>query len=218
MVSLAAVMAGDLDEAEAEMERMTHVGDVDQIFGGRVVMELSGAELAIARGDHESGLALYRDAVRKVRDLEFPGMSRTGLEPWVLFGDATALSVHAYYGGPEDVEYAEDLFRACVDRVQSVLDPTFDYLDFPVAGVALFGIGAWGLLRERLPVDDAVRLLVYAERFAYNRSVPTMAWERITTHAEDRAPGVLAKLQDELGERRGPELLDEVRTFVEKLG
>jgi predicted ATPase/DNA-binding SARP family transcriptional activator len=218
MVSLAAVMAGDLDEAEAEMERMSHVGDVDQIFGGRVVMELSGAELAIARGEITSGLALYRDAVERVRDLEFPGMSRTGLEPWVLFGDATALAVHAYHGGAEDLEYAESLFRACVDRVQAVLDPTFDYLDFPVAGVALFGMGAWGLLRERLPVDDAIRLLVYAERFAYNRSVPTMAWDRITPHAEDRAPGVLAKLQDELGERRGPELVDEVRAFVDELG
>jgi predicted ATPase/DNA-binding SARP family transcriptional activator len=217
MISLAAVMAGDLAEAEAEMQRMTHVGDLDQIFGGRVVMELSGAELAIARGDLEAGLALYRDAVQRVRDLELPGMSRTGLEPWVLFGDATALAVHAYHGGADDVEYAEGLFAACVDRVQAVLDPAFDYLDFPVAGVALFGMGAWGLLRERLPVDDAVRLLVYAERFAYNRSVPTMAWERIAPHAEERAPGVLAKLQDELGERRGPELLDEVRAFVAEL-
>jgi predicted ATPase len=218
LVSLAAVMAGDLDQAEAEMELMTHVGDADQIFGGRVVMELGGAELALARGDHESGLALYRDAVQRVRDLEFPGMSRTGLEPWVLFGDSAALSVHAYYGGADHVEYAESLFRACVDRVQAVLDPTFDYLDFPVAGVALFGLGAWGLLHERLPAEDAVRLLVYAERFAYNRSVPTMAWDRIVPHAEERAPGVLAKVHVELGERRGPELLDEVRTFVEKLG
>jgi hypothetical protein len=29
---------------------------------------------------------------------------------------------------------------------------------------------------------------------------------------------VLAKLQDELGERRGPELVDEVRAFVDGLG
>jgi hypothetical protein len=79
-------------------------------------------------------------------------------------------------------------------------------------------MGAWGLLHQRLPSEDAVRLLAYAERFAYNRSVPTMAWERIAPRAEERAPGVLAKVDDELGERRGPELLDEVRAFVAELG
>jgi hypothetical protein len=98
-----------------------------------------------------------------------------------------------------------------------VLDPSFDYLDFPVAGLALFATGAWGLLRDRLPVEDAVRLLAQAEAFAYNRSVPTMAWVRIVAHAEARAPGLLATVQDKLGGRRGPELLDEVRGFVEDL-
>jgi len=197
---------------------MAQVGDPDQIFGGRLVVELGGAELALARGDHESGLALYRDAVERVRELEFPGMTRSGLEPWVLFGEATALTAFAYYGGDEHVEYTDALYRACLERARRVLDPAFHYLDFPVSGLALFALGAWGLLRDHLPAEDAVRLLVYAERFAYNRSVPTMAWDRITRHAEDRAPGVLAKLQDELGERRGPELLDEVRAFVEELG
>jgi predicted ATPase/DNA-binding SARP family transcriptional activator len=218
LLGLAAIMAGDLDRAEAELERMAQFGDPDQIFGGRLVVELGGAELSLARGDHATGLALYRDAVDRVRELEFPGMTRSGLEPWVLFGESTALSAYAYYGGDEHVEYTDPLFRACLDRARRVLDPSFHYLDYPVSGLALFALGAWGLLRGRLPAEDSVRLLVYAERFAYNRSVPTMAWERITPRAEEAAPGVLAKIDDELGERRGPELLDEVRAFVEELG
>jgi hypothetical protein len=145
-------------------------------------------------------------------------MSRSGLEPWVLFGEATALSAHAYHADAEHVEYADHLFRSCLDRAGRVLDPSFEYLDYPVAGLALFAVGVWGLLRDRLPAADAVRLLVYAERFAYNRSVPTMAWDRVTPYAEDKAPGLLAKLEAELGDRRGPELLDETRRFVEELG
>jgi hypothetical protein len=44
-----------------------------------------------------------------------------------------------------------------------------------------------------------------------------MAWDRITPYAEEKGPGLLAKVQAELGERRGPELLDETRRFVEEL-
>jgi hypothetical protein len=182
------------------------------------VVDLGRAELALARGEVEAGLGVYRVAVDRVRDLEFPGMSRSGLEPWVLFGESTALTAHAYHAGPEHAAYAEALFASCLRRVARVLDPSFDYLDFPVAGLALFATGAWGLLRDRLPVEDAVRLLAQAEAFAYNRSVPTMAWARIVSHAEARAPGLLATAQDKLGGRRGPELLDEVRGFVEELG
>lgn len=218
LLGLAAVLTGDLDRAAAELDLMDRIEDSDQIFGGQLVLDLGRAELALARGDRAEGLALYRSAVDRVRSLQFPGMSRSGLEPWVLFGESTALSAHAYHGDAEHDEYADHLFGSCLDRVRRVLDPTFDYLDFPVAGLALFAAGAWGLLRDRLPVEDAVRLLVHADRFAYNRSVPTMAWERITPYAEEKGPGLLAKVQVELGDRRGPELLDETRRFVEELG
>ncbi|HEX2895650.1 MAG TPA: BTAD domain-containing putative transcriptional regulator [Marmoricola sp.] len=218
LVAMAAVLAGDLDGAEAELARMGRIEDSDQAFGGRLVVDLGRAELALARGDLEPALAVYRNAVDGVRDLEFPGMSRSGLEPWVLFGESAALAAHAYHAGPEHEAYADALFGSCLDRVGRVLDPSFDYLDFPVAGLALFATGAWGLLRDRLPVEDAVRLLVLAEAFAYNRSVPTMAWERIVPHAEAKAPGKLSALRQDLGGRRGPELLDDVRTFVSKLG
>jgi predicted ATPase len=218
LLGLAAVLGGDLERAAAELARMDQIEDSDQIFGGQLVLDLGQAELALARGDLPAGLALYRSAVDRVRGLQFPGMSRSGLEPWVLFGESTALSAHAYHADAEHEEYADHLFRSCLDRARRVLDPSFDYLDYPVAGLALFALGAWGLLRGRLPAEDAVRLLVYADRFAYNRSVPTMAWARITPYAEDRAPGLLATVQADLGDRRGPELLDDARAFVEELG
>jgi hypothetical protein len=75
----------------------------------------------------------------------------------------------------------------------------------------------WGLLRDAAPVGDAVELLVVAERFAYNRMIPTMAWARIAPHAEERAPGRIAELRDELGDRRPSELLDRAHGLVERL-
>lgn len=218
MLALAAISTGDLDRAADEMALMDRIDEPDKVFGGHLVVDLVRAEQALAHGADAEGLALYRSAVDRLRDLVFPGMSRSGLEPWVLFGEAAALTAYAYHAGPADEEYATALFDACLDRVGRVLDPEFEYLDFPVAGLALFALGAWGLLHGRLAMPDAVRLLVYADRFAYNRSVPTMAWERIVPYAEERAPGLLATLQAEAGERRGPEVLDETRSFVAQLG
>jgi hypothetical protein len=62
-----------------------------------------------------------------------------------------------------------------------------------------------------------VALLVLAERFAYNRMIPTMGWERIAPRAEERAPGRIAALREELGDRRPQELVDEAHRLVERL-
>ncbi|MGO4255137.1 BTAD domain-containing putative transcriptional regulator [Marmoricola sp. RAF53] len=216
MLALSAIASGDLGRAAVEMERLGQGDEPDTVFGGRLVVELGHAEFALASGDTEVGLARYRDAVIRVRDLQFPGIAATGLEPWVLFAEATALTAHAYYA--TDPAYGEELFARGTDRLDAVLDPEYPYLDYPVCGLALFALGAWGLLRDVLPAADAVRLLVLADRFAYNRSVPTMSWDRISARAEDLAPGLLASTEAEYGDRRGPDLLDETRRFVEKVG
>jgi hypothetical protein len=93
----------------------------------------------------------------------------------VLFGESTALTAHAHYAGADGAP-GRELFRSCRDRALRYLAPADPQLDIPVAGMVLFGLGTWGLLRGAAPADDAVRLLVLAERFAYNRTIPTMAW------------------------------------------
>jgi hypothetical protein len=90
-------------------------------------------------------------------------------------------------------------------------------LDYPVTGMGLFGLGAWGLLRRELPVDHAIGLLALADRFAYNRTIPTMAWERIVPHAEEAAPGRIAALSAEYGNDRPPDLLLQARRAVEQI-
>jgi len=215
LLVLFSVATGDLDGAATALAEL-EVAETETVFGGRLVLDLARSELRLARGEIEAGLAAYAAAVHKVRTLKFPGLPMSGLEPWVLFGEATALAAHAAYA-PDDA-FGQALYAEALDRVRQVLDPEFPYLDYPVAGVALFGLGAWGLQRDALPPHDAVRLLVLADRFAYNRSVPTMAWSRIEPVIAQRAPGVLAEIEAEYGERRGPDLLEEARAAVQHLG
>ncbi len=63
----------------------------------------------------------------------------------------------------------------------------------------------------------SVALLVLAERFAYNRAVPTMAWERIEPHAQERAPGRVEQLRAAYRDRRPRELLDEACGYMCRL-
>ncbi|MCW2784595.1 MAG: transcriptional regulator, winged helix family [Marmoricola sp.] len=216
MMALAAVGAGRLDRAERELEQLAKI-DTESLFGGQLTVHLGEAELAFARGNHVAGLAVYRAAVDRVRTLQFPGMSATGLEPWILFGESTALTAYAYYGTAGDDEYAGQVAEASIARLAGALDPSFPYLDYPICGMVLFSLGVWGLLRGAYADQDAVRMLVLADRFAYNRTVPTMAWARASRVAEERAPGALARIGSEYAERRGPGLLAAARALVAQL-
>jgi len=215
LLALSAIHDGDLGRAAAEIARLDGQ-DITRVFGGNLVVSLGSAELALARGDHEAGLAGYRRAVQKVRGLRFPGVETTGLEPWVLYAEATALTVHAYVG-PDDA-VAQDLLDNTRRNLAAVLDPAFPYPDLPVCGMSMFGLGAWGALRGALPVEDAVRLVVLADRFAYNRTLPTMSWDRMAGRLDEIAPGLLARFDEEYGARRGPALMDEARALVAAVG
>ncbi|MET3961716.1 putative ATPase/DNA-binding SARP family transcriptional activator [Marmoricola sp. OAE513] len=215
LVVLSQILEGRLDQAALEITHLDKAEETEGVFGGGLVIDLATAELALACGDTEEGLALYREAVLKVRTLEFPGMATTGLEPWVLFAEAAALTAYAY--DDNDDGFARELFANNLGRLALVLDPEYPYLDFPVCGLGLFALGAWALQHDALPVEDAVRLLVLADRFAYNRSIPTMSWARIAAEAETRAPGLLEQTQAEYGVRRGPDLLEETRAYVGSL-
>jgi predicted ATPase/DNA-binding SARP family transcriptional activator len=217
LLVLAAVGSGDLDRAALELDRLSSIDDSEAVFGGQLVVRLGEAELALALGEVDRGLDLYLAATERVRAIRFPGIEATGLEPWVMFGDATALAAFAHHGRAEHLPTGAKLFATCRDRLGGVLGVGYPYLDYPVCGLVLFAVGSWGLLRDDLAVTDAVRLLVLADRFAYNRTVPTTAWDRITGPAEERAPGLLASVAAEYGARRGPDLLEEVRAFVADL-
>ena len=219
LLVLCAIAEGRLADAEAELGRVDAIDDHGTLFGGIAFRHICAAELALARGDIATGLRRYRECAAALAGLRLPGVESTGMEPWGVLGESIALGAHAYHAATDaDDAYARRLFATSRERILRLLDAENPQLDFPVAGLALFALGAWGLLRDAAPVEDAVGLLVLAERFAYNRMIPTMAWDRIAPHAEARAPGRIAALRGALGERRPPELLDQARGLVERLG
>jgi predicted ATPase/DNA-binding SARP family transcriptional activator len=219
LLVLCAIAEGRLADAEAELERVDAIDDRGTLFGGIAFRQVGGAELALARGDIATGLGLYRECAVNLAALRLPGIELTGMEPWGVFGESIALAAHAHHAATDaDDAHARTLFAGCRERALRMLDPANPHLDYPIAGLALFALGSWGLLRDAVPVGEALALLVLAERFAYNRMIPTMAWERIVPHAEARAPGRIAALRDDLGDRRPPELLDQAHGLVERLG
>jgi tetratricopeptide (TPR) repeat protein len=215
MLASAAMVDGRLDDAAAllaEIERLTPtVG-----LGGPFLQMLSAAELSLARGDVADGLARYRVGITGLRELRFPGMGDTsGLEPWTLYGESAGVVAFALHAEPPE---GEDIFAALRAKAPEVLGLPLEHLDFPVAGSVLYALGAWGLLRGAVPVEDAARLLVLADRFAFTRYSPTMTPARTHGLVERDAPGLLDRIAVELGTRRGPDLLEEARAAVAVLG
>ncbi|MHA6626014.1 ATP-binding protein [Pseudonocardia sichuanensis] len=218
-----ALVEGRLEEAERIFTTVDGVGERGMGVGSEVVRLVGRAELALARGRTSEGLAFYRAAVTSARELRFPGFpSVNGYEPWTVYIEAVALTAHALHGGGDAADPdGADLDAVVRGKVAALLEPD-QFLDHPIVGLALYGVGMWSL---RVPacrsaegaVPVAVRLLALAERFAYNRSVPTMSWDRAVDVAERAAPGLLGKILDEYGERRGPDLLDEARGVVRAL-
>ena len=180
-------------------------------LGSHVAALSSRAHLAVAKGDIADGLAYFRRAVDAARDVQFPGGGMGDHAPWVVVAEATALAAFARLA---DGDNGRDLYDVQCDRARVVLDGDRPFLDFPVAGMLVFGIGAWALLRGTMPPRDALNLIAIADRFAYHRLAPSLRWERIVEDAERIAPGVLTDVESELGDRRGRQLLDTARDII----
>jgi tetratricopeptide (TPR) repeat protein len=243
LLVFAAIADGQLAEAQAELDQIDLAGESGDVIGGLAFGEVGRAELLLARGDHAAGLSAHLDGMASLGELEFPGVSKTGLEPWVLFGASLALAAHAYYATGAEETRGWEMFRRCREVAMKVLSTADFSLDYPVVGQLLFALGTWALLRRAVPVaggrppgtpagptgggrpamtsavpaPDAVRLLVLADRFAYNRAIPTLRWERIAATAEELAPGRIAEFQAAYADRRPADLLDEACRAVERL-
>jgi hypothetical protein len=234
---LCAIADGRLADAEDEVNRIGCVGEATGLFGGGAMLLICRAELALASGNHATGLGIHREAAVRMRAIRLPGIALTGLEPWVLLGDSVALSAHARYARGDDEAHGRALFLACRENAVRVFGAPGPQFDYPAVGHLLFALGAWALLRRPVPVEPvsgkpvsgepgpdeigpaevALRLLALADRFAYNRTMPTMMWENIVPAAEERAPGQLARLQALYRDRQPADLLTEACRLAERL-
>jgi predicted ATPase/DNA-binding SARP family transcriptional activator len=212
-----AIGEGRLADAADELARVDQVDSSATAFGFATFRQAGRAELALASGDLSAGLEMYGECTVRIREIQPPGVTRAGMEPWVLFGEAMALTAFARYASGHDAVRGEALFNVCRNGALRVMTRENPHLDYPASGLVLFALGAWSLLRQVAPTEAALRLLALADRFAYNRMIPTMRWERITPAAEDAAPGLLARLQAEYRDCPQAGLLMQARLAVERL-
>ncbi|KRA29636.1 MULTISPECIES: ATP-binding protein [unclassified Nocardioides] len=212
IVATSTMIRGDLSGAASQIAELAALAPTG-LPGGDVAIMRTRAELALATDDVAEGLRLHRAAAEASRAMRLPG-SEEQVTPWAISGEAAAVSAFALYGHGDD---GSDLQASLAAKALGALDPEQPFMDFPVAGLVLFGLGLWALLRTDGPAPDAVRVLVLADRFSYYRFAPTMQWDRAQALCAEHAPGVLAAVEAEYGERRGPDLLVEARAAVGRI-
>ncbi|EFL24884.1 winged helix family transcriptional regulator [Streptomyces himastatinicus ATCC 53653] len=155
---LANLQTGDLDAAEHWLEQaVLHRPEeaVDLLtpdLGAR-------AEIALARGETERGLALWRRATSTLE-----GDGDPLLEPWALEIQAVSVAAHAQHARLDLVSAPA---AALTERIVALLDRGVA-LDIPICGVVLLALGYVDLATGR--TGTGVRLIALAERFRCLRS------------------------------------------------
>jgi tetratricopeptide (TPR) repeat protein len=209
-----AVEQGRLEEA-AEM--LAELADEQPRggFGSRGAVHGARAQLLLAQGRVGEGLALFREVVATMGEMPFPGFTDDpDLVPWRVAAEAVTVVACARHGDGAD---GSDLFEVLMDKAPRLVSEERRAHDYPVTGMVLLALGLWGLLRDALPREESVRLVVLADRFGYSRSFLDMRWEVVADDANRLAPGVLERVCEEYGERRGLALLDEARGVIARL-
>ena len=172
---LANLQTGDLDAAERWLEQaVLHRPEeaVDLLtpdLGAR-------AEIALARGETERGLALWRRATSTLE-----GDGDPLLEPWALEIQAVSVAAHAQHAR---LDLVSGPAAALAERLVALLDRGVA-VDIPICGVVLLALGYADLATGR--TGTGVRLIALAERFRCLRSFqPTTASTR-SRHAAEEA-------------------------------
>ncbi len=213
-LALSAVRRGELDEADRILDEIGEVKPAD--VTADLVTSQVRAEIILLRGDVEGGLAAFDRCLAITRTWSFTDGSTNGLEPWSLIALATALAAHTRFAdSPARHTRGQELeteMATLLSRFHTVPDAAIDY---PVTGMALAALGLRLLSLDPVPdVDGAVRLVALAQRFGYNRWFPAMDWEPMAERANAAAPGLLAAVLEEYGDRQGRELRAETERVL----
>ena len=215
--AIGAMEEGRIGEAERIFEEIEADDSAAGIFGAAIILLCGRPELDLAAGRVETGLRGYREAVATLSARRFPGLeAMLGFEPWTMYAEAAAIAAHVHHEGRAEVEAMRaDLLR----RAPELLTGAVGFLDYPVFGSVLFALALWelGARPEPEAARRAVRLLVLAERFGYNRQLPSLSWAGGVALAEAAQPGELARVAAELEGRAGPDLRDEAGRLLAEI-
>ncbi|WP_210651798.1 BTAD domain-containing putative transcriptional regulator [Nocardioides sp. SYSU D00065] len=212
--AIAPLIDGDVDTAQALLEEFGPPDGEHAQMGARMVWLTAHAELDIARGDHAGAILRY-DAIV---DLALESAPGAGATPWLVLAASAALVSRVHYAPvPPDARVAE-LRDLVIGTGEGAPADTLWFTDLPLNGVMLVALAAWLLRFGQADLhDDAVRLLAIAHRWAYNRSIPVLAWAPMAALADEKLPGRVGQLVEELAARPGPELLPDAVAIVGRL-
>ncbi|MDF1603866.1 BTAD domain-containing putative transcriptional regulator [Nocardioides sp. YIM 152315] len=218
VLALGAMEDGRIADAERIFDEIEAEDSGAGVFGAAIVMLCGRPELDLAAGRTEAGLRGYRDAVTTLSARAFPGLeTMIGFEPWTMYAEAAALTAHVRHGRAEAVA---GMHRDLLGKTRKILDDVgIGFLDYPVVGSVLFALAVRELSDRPGPERAAlaVRLLVLADRFGYNRQLPSLAWAPGLALAEAALPGEEARVRAGLDGRSAPELRQEVGALLAEL-
>ncbi|MFG3258346.1 ATP-binding protein [Streptomyces sp. NPDC048172] len=184
-LALACLQRGDPDEAEGWLRRAEAL---DAPPDGAFYSPEPGthAEIALARGRTETGLALWRAAVDRLGEAAVPHEGDPWLDPWALGIRSAAVTAHAHAGRLDLVpDTLAGLRRALGTLLDDTPGPSSTPVELPVLGTVLHALGMAALSTEDIPAARRVRLLALAERLCPPREFqPTMSADRARRAAE----------------------------------
>lgn len=212
--AIAPLLDGEIEEAERLLETFGPPDGDSAQMGARLTWHAAQAELALARGHHEEAIGSYDAVVELVRDVE----GGPAVSPWLALAASAALVARMRHGGAGPDPRADELRDLVAGESGAGPAGTLWFTDLPLNGVLLVALASW-VLRHG-PEDqhaDAVHLLAVAHRWAYNRSLPVMAWEPLVDLADAVLPGRVGRLVEQLADRPGAELVPETADTVRRL-
>lgn len=206
---LIALARHNIERAQVIFSRLESLANTSPLTRTCVVAQIR-AEITLASGDTETALQLFDDVAQTINDDNNTLGASTGRQPWLVVAEASALSVRAYYTDELGTTGMAG-FTRLHKRIEHILELPESSIDVPVMGLGLFALASWALTRDLIDARAAIRLLVFARRFAYQSTRPSSIWSLAETAAELRAPGAIEVIEDELGDRRGLELVPDAR-------
>jgi predicted ATPase/DNA-binding SARP family transcriptional activator len=187
---------GAYDEAEREL-KLTTPRDANEPWEMSMFDTTMRAEIALGRGDVDTGLHLWRTAAATLRDTPGPGpggnLSR--LDPWALQVQATAVVAHAQHGRLGPVAEITGALPATLSALTADPGPPPGTLDssygLVVCGSLLLALAMTDIDRGQRAADASLersgaRMIALAERFGLKNGLqPTMSAARARRAAQD---------------------------------
>jgi predicted ATPase/DNA-binding SARP family transcriptional activator len=190
------VQRGAYDEAEREL-KLTEPGGGTEPWDMSMFDTAMRAEIALGRGDVDTGLRLWRTAAATLRDAPRPGPGGglSGLDPWALQVQAIAAVAHAQHGRLDLVAEITGALPAALVALTADPGPPPGTLDasygLAVCGTLALALAMTDLDRSQRAADagrarSGARMIALAESFGLRNGLqPTMSAARARRAAQD---------------------------------